>query len=160
MEDVCRLKARQLLEELKVSELPVDIEKIAKHCGLEIEHVSKGKGFYGQLLKERRIIEVQSSMHPHRNRFTIAHEIGHYILNHSPALCPFDDRSIKDPKKINEKHANVFASELLMPEPWIKTYWRELKNDHRAMARKFYVSDEAMFRRLQDLKLLGLESPL
>src|SRR2546428_9379084 len=120
MEEICRLKARQLLEELKVAELPVNVEKIARVCGLEVEYVTKGKGFFGQLLKERRLIEVQQNSHPHRQRFTIAHEIGHYIMAHNPVFCLSDDRGTRDPRVENEKQANVFASELLMPEPWIR----------------------------------------
>jgi Zn-dependent peptidase ImmA (M78 family) len=160
MEEVCRQRARQLLEELQIRDLPVDVEDIARRCGLEIEYISKGKGFNGQLLKEKRVIQVQADHHHHRKRFTIAHEIGHYILDHNPVVCSLDERSLRDPRKINEKQAQIFASELLMPEQWVKNYCSLMKSDFRAMARKFFVSDEAMFHRLQDANLLGLDSPI
>lgn len=160
MEEVCRQKAKQLLEDLNISNLPIDVEDISRKCGLELEYVNKGKGFFGQLIKERRIIQVQEGLHPHRQRFTIAHEIGHFILDHNTVVCSVDDRSLKDPRKLNEKQANIFASELLMPERWLKTYWPQMKSDYQAMAKKFQVSGEAMFRRLQDANLLGLDSPL
>ena len=160
MEETCRLRARQLLEELGVVDPPVDVEGVASKCGLEVVYVNKGTGFYGQLLKERRIIEVQKDNHPHRQRFTIAHEIGHHVMGHNPVFCVFDNRGLDDPRKVNEKQAQIFASELLMPEHWVRKYWLELKRDRQALARKFYVSDEAMFRRLADAGLLGLEPAL
>lgn len=159
MEDICRLRANRLLEDLKSTEPPVNVEEVARGCGLQVEYVNRGKGFFGQLLKERRVIEVQENVHPHRQRFTIAHEIGHHIMGHNPVFCVFDDRSVEDPRRVNEKQAQVFASELLMPEPWIRRYWLELKKDFKAMARKFYVSDEAMFRRLENAGLLDLGPP-
>jgi Zn-dependent peptidase ImmA (M78 family) len=160
MDEFCRQKAKKLLEDLKIIDPPVDVESIAMRCGLEVHYLKKGKGFYGRLLKERRIIEVEQSTHPHRQRFTIAHEIGHFILGHNPIFCVFDDKSTRDPIKINEKQARVFASELLMPEKWIRDYWLESKRDHKEMARKFHVSEEAMFRRLEEIDLLGIEPAL
>lgn len=156
MEEIARLRARQLLEELKIEGPPVDVTAIARSCGLEVEYVARERGFDGQLLKARRVIEVQRGAHPHRQRFTIAHEIGHDVLGHDPVFCVFDDRSSEDPRKFNEKQAQIFASELLMPEPWLRRYWQEVNSDFRALARRFFVSDEAMFRRLEEANLLGL----
>lgn len=156
MEELARSRARQLLQELKIEDPPVDVCDIARRCGLQIEYVVRKRGFDGQLLKAHRVIEVQRDAHPHRQRFTIAHEIGHDILGHDPVFCVFDDRSSDDPRRFNEKQAQIFASELLMPEPWVRRYWQEANSDFRVMARKFFVSDEAMFRRLQEANLLGL----
>ena len=122
--------------------------------------MKRGRGFNGQLLKERRLIEVQQDIHPHRQRFTIAHEIGHFVLGHSTDFCSFDEHATGDPRSSNERQANVFASELLMPDPWIRRYWVILGKDYRAMAQKFCVSEEAMFRRLTEADLLGLEALL
>ncbi|OGO52535.1 MAG: hypothetical protein A2148_08555 [Chloroflexi bacterium RBG_16_68_14] len=158
-EELCRRRAREALQEQGITEPPVRAEAVARGHGLVIDYVSRGRGFSGRLLRERRVIEVEQSTHPHRQRFTVAHELGHYILGHSPVSCVFDDRDISDPRRINEFQANVFASELLMPETWIRERWREL-GDMKAMAAEFDVSPEAMFRRLDSAGLLNLERPL
>jgi Zn-dependent peptidase ImmA (M78 family) len=160
MDDFCRRRARELLAEVGISEPPVGVEDVARNCGLDVRYVRRGRGFCGQLLRERRVIEVEADMHPHRQRFTIAHEVGHHVLNHGPVFCVFDESGIYDPAKVNEKQAQIFASELLMPEPWVRSYWAALKKDWRALARKFSVSDEAMFRRLEAAGLLGLDPTL
>lgn len=147
----------ELIRDLGLTDPPVNVEAAANACGLEVCRVKRGRGFNGQLLKERRLIEVQQDMHLHRQRFTIAHEIGHYLLGHTTDFCSFDERKTTDPRGSNERQANIFASELLMPDPWIRRYWVALRKDYRAMAQKFYVSDEAMFRRLAVSDLLGLD---
>jgi Zn-dependent peptidase ImmA (M78 family) len=156
MEDICRAQARRLLSDLKIDEPPIALEQVARGCGLEVEYVHKPKGFFGQLIRERRLIEVQDDVHPNRQRFTLAHEIGHYVLGHDPTWSVFDSRSIENPKRVNEKQADIFASELLMSEPQLRKQWTELNKDYKLMARKFGVSEEAMFLRLQDAKLIVL----
>jgi Zn-dependent peptidase ImmA (M78 family) len=157
MNDFCRRRAIELIHELGLTDPPVNVEEVARACGLEVCLVKRGRGFDGQLIRERRLIEIQQDIHPHRRRFTIAHEIGHHVLGHTTVFCSFDETTTGDPRRFNERQANVFASELLMPDPWIRRYWTLLRKDYRALAQKFYVSDEAMFRRLTEANLLGLE---
>lgn len=159
-DEFCRQRARELLEDLGLTDPPVRAEDVARDCGLKVSYVRKGRGFSGQLLREQRVIEVERDAHPHRQRFTVAHEIGHYVLNHSPVFCVFDDVGTNDPVKANERQAQIFASELLMPEPWVRKYWTMLNKDYKALARTFFVSDEAMFRRLEAAGLLGLDPAL
>ena len=158
--EAIRHRASQLISQLKIADPPVDVDGVGAACGLQVEYVSRGEGFDGQLLRERLIIEVQANVHPHRQRFTIAHEIGHYILGHNPVSCIFDDRATRDPRRTNERQAQIFASELLMPEAILRKYWLELKRDYKAMADKFNVSEQAMFLRLDEAGLLGLEPRL
>lgn len=150
--EYCRTRARQLLEQIGVTTPPVDPAAIARSLGLTVTFVNRGGGFDGQLLRERMLIEVNASRPETRRRFTIAHEIGHYQLQHNPVLCVTDDRSTSDPTKVNERQANAFGSELLMPEPWVRDQWRRLKNI-QSMANAFRVSDQAMYYRLDDLDL-------
>src|SRR5919198_2119559 len=87
-----------------------------------------------------------------RYRFTIAHELGHWIChavegaNPRASYCrPIDltqaaDRSL-------EREANVFAAELLMPEPAIRASWTEL-GSLDALASRFDVSPSALRWRL------------
>jgi Zn-dependent peptidase ImmA (M78 family) len=158
-EEFCRARARALLDQIGATAPPIDVEKVAQSVGLTVKWMRRGANFSGRLLKERMIIEVEAPTHLHRQRFTIGHELGHYVLGHSSALGVFDDRDISDPHSANERQANIFASEILMPEALVRTHWTKLKNN-QAMANLFVVSPEAMFYRLENLGLLGLEPRL
>ncbi len=64
-------------------------------------------------------------------------------------------RSIADPGRVNERQANAFASELLMPEALVRTWWAKLRRIDE-MAACFDVSSESMYYQLDSLDLLGL----
>lgn len=73
----------------------------------------------------RPVIAIKASESPQRQRFTIAHEIGHYILHKSELVhvdpnrnlepLAFRDASSSTATSIKEIQANQFAAELLMP---------------------------------------------
>ena len=157
--EFCRARARQILEDLGMMEPPIDVEEVARALGLEVRYVRRSAGFAGRLLREHMVIEVNERHHQHKQRFTISHEIAHFILNHSPVFSTFDDRGISDPGRVNERQANAFASELLMPEPLVRTHWstvRRAERPNNAMAEAFEVSAQAMWYQLEELDLLGL----
>lgn len=102
-----------------------------------------------------------------RRRFTIAHEIGHLLLHvpTSPRVFydgPANIREIdEDPSdeelpelRQREKEANVFARELLMPEPLVNEQAHATGFNLPALANRFEVSVPAMRLRLRLLKLL------
>jgi Zn-dependent peptidase ImmA (M78 family) len=94
---------------------------------------------------------------PERRRFTIAHELGHWICQYragrlAPFYCrPGDVAAAAD--RAAEREANVFAAELLMPEPAVRAAW-EREPEIAACAERFGVSGEAMHWRLYDLGLV------
>lgn len=153
--EYCHQRARELLTRLGLTAPPVDVQAVAGELGLTVHQVRLPAGMNGRLLRERMIIEVSETIPKNRRRFTIAHEIGHYELGHNPRFCAFDDRSTADPAQVNERQANAFGSELLMPEPWVRERWRQLRTIP-AMAEAFGVSEEAMYYQLAGLDLLGL----
>jgi len=120
-------------------ELPVPVEAIAGDLlGLRIE-----ESFYidcsGMLLPaERRIVlnaaEAPRDVAPLRRfRFTIAHEVGHWVCHclsgRAPKLEPSYCRAVDltdAADRTLEREANVFAAELLMPEPAVRAAWEEL----------------------------------
>jgi Zn-dependent peptidase ImmA (M78 family) len=152
-EAVVRQQAAKLLEQLRITEPPVNVEDVAARVGLRVEHKRLLDGLSGRLLRERMVVEVNSTHARNRKRFTIAHEIGHLLLKHSNVVCAADRWTAADPRRVNERQANAFASELLMPELWIRARWPDV-HDYRAMATLFEVSPEAMFLRLQDASIL------
>jgi uncharacterized protein DUF955 len=101
-----------------------------------------------------------------RRRFTIAHEIGHLLL-HVPVLHevfydgPANIQEIEeDPAselpelRRREREANVFARELLMPEPLLSEQARATGFNLPGLADRFEVSVPALRLRLRLLKLL------
>lgn len=90
-----------------------------------------------------------------RKRFTIAHEIGHFLMHKGES---FDHSGKGDPKI--EREADIFATNLLMPAKMI----RKIHNQFRSlltgmdvipeMAWIFRVSNGAMKLRLSELKII------
>ena len=150
-----RARAGRLLAELGVDSAPVDVEHVAGLLGLAVRAVDGDSRFSGRLLVQRLEIQVNADLPHHQRRFTIAHEIGHFILRHDPVVSVVSPRSHADPLRANEAQANSFAFELLMPEALVKRHWAATR-DYRDLAALFAVSQEAMFSRLERLGLLRL----
>lgn len=117
-------------------------------------------------------IFIEESNHPNRKRFTFAHELGHYFLHgellkeqskifvdreDNFALFKQDWECVKDEDKELEAEANCFAAELLMPEEFVKTAYKELNYSIKNLSELFRVSEQAMTYRLLNLKLLSKE---
>ncbi len=117
-------------------ELPVPVEAIAEDLlGLRVEE-SWDIDCSGMLLPaERRIVlnaheRVGGRNDPplRRFRFTIAHEIGHWVCHCLEGRAPSPEPSYCRPVDLTEaadrtleREANVFAAELLMPEAAVRT---------------------------------------
>lgn len=98
-----------------------------------------------------------------RQRFTMAHELGHFMLQLAPTFKDKDyiDETItynRDENwSLDEMMANRFAAELLMPEKYIKEEYEKIisSNDKNniveKMAKIFEVSTQAMGFRLKGL---------
>jgi len=88
-----------------------------------------------------------------RKRFTIAHEIGHYILHsilqESRPIIAFRTEG----SNRAEAEANCFAAELLMPRKQFKEIFQETKGDFIKISSKFHVSSEAVYWRAVNLNL-------
>ena len=97
---------------------------------------------------------------PERHRFSIGHELGHFLIpTHQarpgqPMSCSLDDLRLTDTKsrdlhKRVEAEANRFAAALLMPPKRLRKAMTSREPDLReivALARDFGVSREAMAR--------------
>jgi len=165
-------KAFALLVESQATDLPINLHKVANHLRIRIALDRFDEATSGLLvLKDGvAVIGVNKDHHPNRQRFTIAHEIGHFVLHHSL----FSDnngihiakkwayfRSVKeDSDKNQEYEANVFAAELLIPERPLKSLISasdfDLSNDvdTSQLARTLQVSEQALAIRLVNLKLV------
>jgi Zn-dependent peptidase ImmA (M78 family) len=73
----------------------------------------------------RRIVVAADDV-PARQRFTLAHEVGHWVCQcrtgrHPPVLCRTEDMSLDPATRSREREANIFAAELLMPEEAVRS---------------------------------------
>ena len=74
-----------------------------------------GDGFSANV-KDKKIIFINDRISNNsRRRFTLAHELGHCILNHPLDSIQFRTNEFYDSKQALEAEANVFARDLLMP---------------------------------------------
>ncbi len=88
-----------------------------------------------------------------RDRFTIAHELGHYFLHY---LHPKREAAAsfgRGERDVIETQANVFASSLLMPTEEFKKAWTRHSGNARAVATQFDVSPVAVEVRAEVLRL-------
>lgn len=101
------------------------------------------------------VITVNGNHHENRQRFTIAHELGHYFLGHGNKQDTFETMYRNGDLNHEEMEANTFAAELLMPSGIIRYYvFEENIADINILARKFWVSNQAMLIRLQHLGII------
>lgn len=143
--------------------LPVAVEEVARCLGVEYRRMHLESGTDGLLVKDRPNVPfkavVDDTVHPHRARFTLAHELGHYI--HRYQNLPADKVAGKVEKRDELSHlgtdpeerwANSFAAALLMPPGPMVILWGQ-GTSVKHMADRFDVSVEAMRYRIDKLGL-------
>lgn len=159
-----------LLDEHDVSELPVPVEDIADELGLVVEYTELGDNVSGILVVDgdNGAIGVNSTHPSVRQRFTIAHEIGHFCLHRdwtdvfidSEFEPRYRDKKSSRGQNPEEIQANKFAAALLMPESFLNAYFDEegidIGDDDQVeeLAENFEVSVAAMTYRLAKLEFL------
>jgi Zn-dependent peptidase ImmA (M78 family) len=94
----------------------------------------------GRLVNDTTI-EVPNSDPPTRQRFTVAHELGHAVLRHQ---VPADKLEVE---------ANAFAAELLLPREALRQAARE-RLSFPAVAARFNTSRQATLIALTSAGLL------
>ena len=166
-----RIKAREILTAGKVSGPPVPVEQLAEqvaHAQIRREPFEgKLSGMVHRRRDGRVIIGVNSEHSDFRQRFTIAHELGHLLL-HSDQHLHIDEAfpiGLRDEISslaidVREIEANQFAAELLMPFDMLKSYVADMEidiaDDDKNIARLadiFQVSRQAMTIRLTRLNV-------
>lgn len=173
------LWADTLLDEYWDGKFPVDPNSIAVKMGMEVYFVPIPGELAGLILKDDRervpSIFVDKNATTSRKRFTIAHEIGHYVERFSDSESPnqqipgyfgFSDESMVSDEKIlagrrptdsrtpdqspRELFADYFACCLLIPENEVQRFVGLGMSVDR-VAKYFGVSAATMRNRLNDL---------
>ena len=88
-----------------------------------------------------------------------AHEIGHFVL-HSGRAAPERGGPVNQAGRAQEREADVFAAELLMPEHLVRQAVLEVGADTACLASRFEVSEQAISVRLRRLGLAERQSEL
>jgi Zn-dependent peptidase ImmA (M78 family) len=155
----------KILQVEKDLPIPVPIEELALQ--LDIERIAKleTEGFEGGLLTDENraagIILVNEAARDGRRRFTIGHELGHFLmLTHKPVeagkfLCSRDDMrrwtsDQNDRYARMEFEANQFSALILMPPPALRKFIDRKRDPGLQhvieLAKHFNVSKEAAAR--------------
>ncbi|WEV54372.1 ImmA/IrrE family metallo-endopeptidase [Leuconostocaceae bacterium ESL0723] len=111
-----------------IKQYEVDIYKFVEFANLRIQISEEGFNKSGEYNSSTKTITVNQNEPVFRERFTIAHELGHALLQHkgdssgisNRLLSPYGQETQEIVKKIfndrNEVDANNFAAEILMPK--------------------------------------------
>lgn len=149
---------------------PIDVRRVANDLGIEVQEQDLEPQISGLLVRNgsRAIIAINERHHRNRQRFSIAHEIGHFCLHQTqpvfidaaPVAFHRDEVSSTGLDPL-ERQANAFAAALLMPEDSIRTLVNGEPVDAfdeialQRLAAHFEVSTQALTIRLINLRLLA-----
>lgn len=178
-----RSVVERLLANNAISGAPVPLEKIAQILGVVVRHTPTEDNLSGFLVRDsgngRALIGINQNQPLNRQRFSIAHEIGHFLL-HAGQDVYVDGRtesglkvSLRDDESSTgtnpeEIEANVFAAELLMPAVFlaedIVSYGPlDFMDDEEmldgvldSLAKKYQVSKQAITYRLVNLEYVRM----
>jgi|SRR6266850_2999691 len=158
--------ASALLQEFRIERTPVAVADIAKKRGVKVSVGPLPVDISGFLIREKgsAIIAVNSLHSSTRQRFTIAHELGHLEMGHPAKSDVYRGLNFRNEKSSQgddelEIEANRFAASLLMPEgrilELVGSKGVDLEDEQRiqSLAKKFEVSPQALIFRLINLRL-------
>ena len=161
------IQASQVLRQYWKNEYPVDPVVIANELGIRVytkELDNSVSGYIGRNHETKQVEIYVNANHPLvRQRFTIAHELGHFFLakdfdkkRESDYISESDERymyrrdSLYSSKE--ERDANQFAAELLMPRKALEYAIKKYNDkDIKFLATVFQVSLDALVYRLRNL---------
>ncbi len=169
-------RAEKTLRDTEGYRVPVPIHLVAQRLNLTLEAAALGDKVSGMLVVDgdQGAIGYNSAHARVRQRFTIAHELAHYVLHarRSGKAQLFIDKQVtyrRDDQSsagVNpeEIEANQLGAALLMPRGLVQQeiQARDLDLDDSEaidlLAKRFQVSTAAMSNRLQNLRMLAYEN--
>lgn len=166
--------AIEQLSQNKVVKAPVPVARIAKSLGLRILKTDGDDEISGFLLQDhsagRCAIGVNKDHASTRQRFTIAHEIGHFLLHDADTVhvdrgytARFRNEKSSEGTDVAEQEANLFAAELLMPAEFLENALASLSSVDvedesliKQLAEEYRVSRLAMTIRFSNLGFINM----
>jgi len=168
--------AEQLLIDAKINKPPVPVDELIRRQGLSIARKrldDDTSGFvYIDAKTKANVIGLNISHSKTRQRFTLAHELGHFLLHkrigstlhvdEKDIFVRFRDQHSSDGSDLEEREANTFAAELLMPLNFLGRDIKHLKDGLsfsdetvvRDLSSRYGVSLHALSFRLMNLGLV------
>lgn len=122
---------------------------------LKLEVLDDNVSGYIKKEGDKFVISINKAQTPLRQRFTLAHELGHYTIHKSQLTGQHTDISLfRDSNEDRlgiEYVANDFAAELLMPEDGFRNAIAEGENTPRQLSALFQVTEKAVLYRAYKL---------
>ena len=148
--------AAQVLKKLNIGKAPIPIKKIIRQLDIKLNSFDLGDDVSGVLVIEENSprIGYNPSESNVRQRFTLAHELGHFVLHCNKKQNGLFVDSTKvmfrrqgsTPSELRqERQANAFAAAILMPEDLIKKEYEAL-NEQRD-----YLTDDTIVKKLSSI---------
>ncbi|MGI5238792.1 helix-turn-helix domain-containing protein [Dactylosporangium sp. CA-139066] len=155
--------AEALLATAGIEEPAVPVDQLITDCGIRLlqwDFINHSVDGLVVELDDGPAIGINKTQSPLRQRFTAAHELGHYLLRHTDRfhvdfggdLSPGASGEHPDYDWRAERAANDFAANLLMPASMMRAAFARGPDIH-ALAAEFDVSTAAMGFRLTNLRL-------
>ncbi len=150
-----RRQASRLLHGAGITREPVSLRDVVSALNLEVVQTAR-EPFMSEAalepLGDGYAIVLHGDSDERRRRFTIAHEIGHFVLHPGRPRMERGGQ-VTEGGRLEEREADVFAAELLMPEPLVREAVYEQGLDVARLSDRFLVSRRAMQLRLRYLGL-------
>jgi len=146
------------VEEIKANglyETPINVERLAEYLGLDVvqELMDDDISGYLEFRRGQWVAGLNALHHKTRQRFTLAHEMAHFVLHRSDHARFVDNTFTRREGNVDptESEADRFAAELLMPADRVRGVVGDGVTNVRDLAHEFNVSLLAMRYRLKNL---------
>ncbi|WP_374775004.1 ImmA/IrrE family metallo-endopeptidase [Streptomyces sp. NBC_01310] len=163
------IAARALLREFRIEEPPINPFDLARELDILVVPQRMDDDVSGMLLRKDGscVIGVNKAHSRERQRFTVAHELGHLRLHEGRPLILDTDARVNYRNAVSsmatdreEIDANRFAAALLAPEEMVRRAaqrisFRTTDDLVRALAQQFLLSEMAMTFRLMNLGIVS-----
>lgn len=150
--NLAKAKAREVWETIGESKIPIKINDIVKALGIPVcEKDLEISGSASLHSDGIFYISYKKNMSEERKRFTVAHEIGHILLEH----ITFSGASSQNSSNSQEKEADCFAGSLLIPIDDLKKYMKNKDKRIEDIMNRYWVSKSTAGIAIKSNRLLN-----
>lgn len=149
---LAKQEARDIWKNHGREKVPVDLDEVIQGIGIPVQAIHLERDGLTRMDENGLCFIMYNNRAPLvRQRFTLAHEIGHVALDHVH-LGVDTSQCFKDSR---EKEANAFASELLIPSSDLKKFVKNKDKTMQDIIQRYQVSNEAAFWAVNGNKLIN-----
>lgn len=145
-------KANEIWEKFMDKNIPVKLNDIVKDMAISVKEDDLTMDGVARMDKSGiAFILYKKAMSDERKRFTVAHELGHIILEH----ITFGGDSSQLSSKSQEQEANQFAGSLLIPLKDLKAFMKNGDKTLDDITKRYWVSRDAASVAVRSNRLLN-----